>query len=172
MPLQIDIRYCGPDDDDSASSPWSTEIPWQILAEQAILAALSATGHDTSASPHPVIIELFLTDDIAMARLNGQFRGKPKPTNVLSFQAGSPTLLIDPATPILLGSIVLAYETCAAEALAQNKSFVAHVSHLIIHGTLHLLDYDHECDKDQSDMENIEQSIMAALNYPDPYGDS
>ncbi len=171
MPLHIDISHHAPDEDDGAAL-WPTDIPWPSVAKQAITAALSATGFDTSTSPHAVIMELFLTDNVAMARLNGQFRGTFKPTNVLSFQASSPGFVANLAAPLLLGSIILAYETCIAEALAQNKTFVAHITHLIVHGTLHLLDYDHECDKDAVEMENIERSAMATLNYPDPYGDS
>ncbi len=173
MTLHIEIRLGAPDQDEPDLQPhWSSTTDWQQLAGHAILAALTASDYGPYPDDVQVIVELFLTDNSAITRLNGTYRGKPQATNVLSFQATDRAGLARPVGPLLLGSIVLAYETCASEAAIQKKAFLAHVSHLIIHGTLHLLDYDHECDTKAVEMENIERLAMATLNYPDPYGDT
>ncbi|MCE3289269.1 MAG: ybeY [Caulobacter sp.] len=105
---------------------------------------------------------VLLTSDAAVAALNQQFRHKPGPTNVLSFPA--------PANPEnLLGDIALAYGVCASEAAEQGKTLADHLSHLTVHGVLHLAGYDHQTDDEAEAMENLERRVLAALGVSDPY---
>ncbi|MEM1100606.1 MAG: rRNA maturation RNase YbeY [Pseudomonadota bacterium] len=119
-------------------------------------------------------VALLAADDARVAELNAQFRGKPSPTNVLSWPTEERGAAHPGGTPRApetreLGDIALAYETCAREAEAQGKPFAAHVTHLIVHGTLHLLGYDHETEADAALMEGLEVEILGNLGYPDPY---
>ena len=127
-------------------------------------------------------IALLACDDTRIAALNGQFRGKPLATNVLSWpswdlaaeQDGAPPERPeqgDPNDAESLGDIAIAYETCAREAQEQGKAFGDHVTHLVVHSTLHLLGYDHIRDKDAALMEEIEIRILALLGVADPYAD-
>ena len=122
-------------------------------------------------------------DDGRIAGLNAQFRGKPVPTNVLSWPARDLTPdavgavpdrpeVGSAEAPESLGDIALAYETCAAEAAAAAKPMAQHVTHLIVHGLLHLLGYDHLTEPDAARMEALEVRILATLAIPDPYGDA
>ncbi len=113
-------------------------------------------------------------DDARIADLNRDFRGKPLPTNVLSWpsaERGAAQAGMPPAPPERadLGDIALAYETCMAEASAAGLPRDHHVLHLIVHGTLHLLGYDHEEEADGDLMESVETAILANLGVPDPY---
>lgn len=113
-------------------------------------------------------------DDARIAALNADFRGKPRATNVLSWPSVEHLPHEPGATPDLpdeeeLGDIAIAYETCLAEAQAQQKPVADHVTHLLVHATLHLLGYDHLNDPDAETMEAAERSILAELNIPDPY---
>lgn len=119
-------------------------------------------------------------DDARIATLNAQFRGKPAVTNVLSWPAedlaadaegDQPYLpgIGDPQDPLTLGDIALAYETCAREAAGAGKPMADHVTHLVIHGLLHCLGYDHVSDGDAARMEGAEVRILASLGLPDPY---
>lgn len=113
-------------------------------------------------------------DDARIAALNADFRGKPRPTNVLSWPSVEHVPHepgIPPALPDVdeLGDIAIAYETCVTEAHAQGKPFDDHVTHLLVHATLHLLGYDHENDPDAETMERSERSILKTLRIPDPY---
>ena len=103
-------------------------------------------------------------DDAAIQALNAQWRGKDKPTNVLSFP--TPGAL---AKKPLLGDIAIAYETVQREAIEQEKPFLDHVSHMIIHGFLHLIGYDHETRDEAEAMEALERRVAAALGISDPY---
>jgi probable rRNA maturation factor len=146
------------------------------LAETAARAALSHLGHPAET----LEISLLGCDDARIAVLNGAFRGKPKPTNVLSWPAwdlapeapgGPPD---DPETgtaeaPEPLGDIAIAWETCAREAEDQGKPMRDHVTHLVVHGCLHLLGYDHETEADAALMEGHEVAILASLGLSDPY---
>ena len=105
-------------------------------------------------------VTVLLTDDVRVRTLNREFRGKDKPTNVLSFPG---------AEPPYLGDIAIAYQTVVKEARAQAKSFAAHAAHLTVHGILHLLDYDHEGDAAAKIMETLEIQILAKLGMSDPY---
>lgn len=112
-------------------------------------------------------LSLVFTDNAAIRRLNAAWRGKDKATNVLSF----PAFALQPGEKpqALLGDVVLAYETVKAEAEAEHKALDHHISHLILHGMLHLLGYDHENDEEAEIMENLERQILSRLGIDDPY---
>lgn len=115
-------------------------------------------------------IAIRLTTDAELQNLNLQFRGMDKPTNVLSFAAldgDGPSVMA--GQPLLLGDIAIAAETVAREALEQKKTIPDHLSHMIIHGTLHLLGYDHEDPDEALEMEALERKILAAQGIADPY---
>lgn len=113
-------------------------------------------------------LSIALSSDDAVAELNGRYRGKPLPTNVLSFPAfGGPAP--PDAEPLPLGDIIIAYETVMQEARAEDKLVLSHLAHLVVHGILHLVGYDHETDDEAECMENLEREILASLTIPDPY---
>jgi probable rRNA maturation factor len=128
-------------------------------------------------SPQAAEISVQLSDDAQVHALNRDWRGKDKPTNVLSFPmldtAELAKLCTGPkeqaAPEILLGDIVLAHGVCASEAHEKQISVTAHMQHLVVHGTLHLLGYDHEQDYDAAQMEALEISILSGLGLPNPY---
>ena len=101
-----------------------------------------------------------LTDDAEVRQLNARWRGKDKPTNVLSFPAGD---------PVLIGDVVLAFQTVKREAAEQGKHFGDHLSHLVVHGALHLIGYDHVKARDAEAMEALERRVLAGLGIADPY---
>lgn len=113
-------------------------------------------------------LSLLFSDDAHVRALNRDWRGKDKPTNVLSFPA-FPTAPGGPLPP-MLGDIALAFETVAAEAALEGKPFDHHLTHLVVHGFLHLLGYDHEAADEAEEMEALERRILARLAIPDPYG--
>lgn len=116
-------------------------------------------------------IGLVLTDDAEMAGLNLRFRGRAGPTNVLSFPTGEAAPESNAGgPPALLGDVVVALETTAREARRDGKPVADHLQHLVVHGLLHLLGYDHEEEAAASGMEALEVDILACLGVPDPYG--
>lgn len=127
----------------------------------------------------PAELSVLATSDAAVARLNADFRGKPAPTNVLSWPAqplappapGQPPPRPEPDATgeLALGDIALAWETCAREAEIGGKPLADHATHLVVHAILHLLGYDHTCDEDAALMEGLETEILTALGLPDPY---
>jgi probable rRNA maturation factor len=139
------------------------------LAEAAATAALRGLG----LAPEGFQIAILGCDDARIAVLNADFRDKPQPTNVLSWPSEDrdPHDLPegDAADPEELGDIAIAYDTCAAEAAAQGKPFADHVTHLIVHATLHLLGHDHIDDAEAAEMEELEVRILDTLGIPDPY---
>jgi probable rRNA maturation factor len=145
------------------------------LAEAAATATLDRLGLDPSAFE----ISLMGCDDGRIAALNADFRGRPHPTNVLSWPsadrgapvAGEMPHLPRPAAggPLELGDIAIAYDTCAAEAAAAGRPLGDHVTHLVVHATLHLLGFDHSRDGDAALMEGIETEILGKMGLPDPY---
>ena len=131
-------------------------------AEVAIRRAIAESAQMVSAPKGEVAV--VLTDDAAVRNLNRIWRDIDAATNVLSFPA-KPT----PGAPTQLGDIVMAYETVAREAVAEAKPFDHHLSHLAVHGFLHLLGHDHEADHEANAMERLECAILARLDVPDPY---
>jgi probable rRNA maturation factor len=120
--------------------------------------------------PGQTELAVMLTDDSGIRRLNLNWRGIDKPTNVLSFPALPPTGPGGPDdAPRMLGDIAIAYETTRNEADDEQKPFEHHLSHLAVHGFLHLIGYDHESDDDAEAMESLEAEILAQLGIPDPY---
>lgn len=122
----------------------------------------------------PAEVSVVLADDPFMRRLNRDHRGKDRPTNVLSFPLGSATSRaangrVANGAPVLLGDVVLAYRTVRREARAENKSFDRHAAHLLVHGTLHLLGFDHLRAGAARVMEGHEVRILGRLGVPDPY---
>ncbi|MFA4937900.1 rRNA maturation RNase YbeY [Brevundimonas sp.] len=133
---------------------WTGALPeTEAVVERAALAALGKVEGD---------IVVLLTDDESVRELNARFRDKDRPTNVLSFPAP------ENAAPHL-GDIVLAYGVCATEAEAQGKTLADHLSHLVVHGVLHLLGRDHEDDAEAEEMEAEEREILAQIGVADPY---
>ena len=119
-------------------------------------------------------VSVVLTDDTAIRVLNRTWREIDKPTNVLSFPVAPPSRSGErwgrgAAPPPLLGDIVIAYETAAREAAEQDKPFSHHLAHLVVHGFVHLIGYDHDSDKAADEMECLEAAILARLDVPDPY---
>ena len=112
-------------------------------------------------------ISLLIVDEAEGAELNQQWRNKSGPTNVLSFPSDLPAELELP----LLGDLVICAPVVAREALEQKKSLNSHWAHMMVHGTLHLLGFDHIADDQAEEMESLETNILARLGYPDPYQD-
>ncbi len=121
--------------------------------------------------PHKVLVSLTFSNDAQIQALNKTYRQQDKPTNVLSFPAWDEEgLALLPRDCIIpLGDIFLAYETIELEAALQHKTFHEHLSHLIVHGTLHLLGYDHLTDEEALEMEALEVSILTYFSIPNPY---
>jgi probable rRNA maturation factor len=109
-------------------------------------------------------VSLLFTDDAHIRQLNAQWRGQDKPTNVLSFPGAG-----EIETAPLLGDIALAFETTAREAREQGKPLADHVAHLVVHGFLHLVGYDHKTDGEAEEMEALERAILKHMGVPDPY---
>ena len=138
---------------------WKTVPSLRKLARQAIKAAL--VDDDVS-------ISVLFTSDAEISGINKQWRGKARPTNVLSFPVSVETP-VPKGEPRPLGDIVMAYGTILKEATEQKKPVANHVSHLIVHGLLHLLGYDHEIDAEAEIMEAREVEILKKLGIEDPY---
>ena len=145
--------------------PVLDEAGWDDLATDAVRAALAANA--IAIDGRTIEVSLRLTDDAEVQQLNRQFRGKDRPTNVLSFPMDD----ADDAGPgeWMLGDMVLARETCVAEAAEKGISVTDHASHLIVHGTLHLLGHDHLDDTTAEAMEALETKILASLGIANPY---
>lgn len=112
-------------------------------------------------------ITIRIVDEEESATLNEQYRGKMGPTNVLSF----PYDPIPGITENLLGDLIICAPLVEAEAQAQHKTLIAHWAHLVVHGTLHLLGFNHECPKEAAEMEGLETELLLKLGFPPPYGD-
>jgi len=139
---------------------------YEALCHRALIAAIEAAVKLDG----PVEVSVLLSDDAAIQVLNRDWRGKDKPTNVLSFPASDNDGPVTGA-PELLGDIAVAFETTAREAVEQDKSLADHFSHLLVHGMLHLLGFDHETDADADEMEPLEIEILAGLGIASPYPD-
>ena len=147
---------------------WQTEPEAEAVIQRAVAAAAEIVDADVGEAE----LAVMLTDDAGIRTLNGNWRGIDKPTNVLSFPALQPSGPGGPDdAPRMLGDIAIAYETTRRQADDEQKPFDHHLSHLAVHGFLHLIGYDHEKDGDAEAMETLEQEILAQLGIPDPYPD-
>jgi probable rRNA maturation factor len=147
---------------------WQTEPDAEAVIHRAIAAAAEIADADIGEAE----LAVMLTDDAGIRTLNNNWRGIDKPTNVLSFPALQPTGPGGPDdAPRMLGDIAIAYDTTRREADEEQKPFDHHLSHLAVHGFLHLIGYDHEKDDDAEAMEALEREILAQLGIPDPYAD-
>ena len=145
---------------------WQAEPEAEATIERAIAAAAEFVTVDIGDSE----LAIMLTDDAGIQTLNRNWRGIDKPTNVLSFPALQPRgeRQADDA-PRMLGDIAIAYETTRKEADEEQKPFGHHLSHLAVHGFLHLIGHDHEKDQEAEIMEALEREILSQLGIPDPY---
>ena len=156
---------------------WPESDRWASLADKAVRAAI---GHSPErrflTEPATVEVSVKFTSDDEVQTLNRDYRQKDKPTNVLSFPMVQDDLLdtVDANSDdgeLLLGDIVLAHGVCVREAEEKGVSVEAHATHLVVHGTFHLLGYDHITDQDAEEMEAAEREVLAALGIDDPYAD-
>ena len=155
-----------------ADEDWDSSRSWERLARSAAQAAIAESAFPELAEDRPVEISVTLTGDEKVRELNAHWRGKDKPTNVLSFPMAderdlSRATLTD--SELLLGDIILARGVCEAEAAERGVSVEDHAAHLLVHGTLHLLGYDHHDDRDAADMEAREVRALARLGIANPY---
>jgi probable rRNA maturation factor len=144
---------------------WLEALPRaRTIVRRAVRATLAGSGQRLPRAGADVVVAL--AGDAELRRLNRIHRHKDKPTNVLSYPAGEPPRR---GGPLALGDIALARTTVLREARAQGKRPADHLAHLVVHGTLHLLGYDHEGDQDAARMEALEARILAGLGIADPY---
>jgi probable rRNA maturation factor len=145
---------------------WRRRVPDAARAvRRAARAALAGQGGNGDAAAAAATLTVALADDARLRALNHDFRGRDRPTNVLSFPDGAAR----PDGVVQLGDVALAFETCAAEARAQGKTLRAHLTHLVVHGVLHLLGHDHMRPDEARRMEALERVVLAGLGVADPY---
>ena len=154
IPVDIDIFV--------EAGAWPAEVELARLVDRAVAAAFAETGVSGASE-----LSVVFSDDAHIRTLNAEWRDKDKPTNVLSFPAFP--FPKDGPLPPMLGDIVLASETVSREAALEDKPLANHITHLVIHGLLHLLGHDHETDAEAEEMEAIERAALARLAIPDPY---
>ena len=142
---------------------WNQHEGFEALASEVIAAAVAVTKIKLAKGAE---VSLLLCDDARIREINREWRGLDKPTNVLSFPAAPRALL---AKSPAVGDIAIAHETVAREAVEEGKTFRDHYMHMVAHGFLHLLGYDHETDAEAEEMEGLEISILGALGVADPY---
>jgi len=165
MMLEIDIE---------ADAEWDSSTDWSRLVRSAAEAAVAESAFPQLAQAERAVeLSVRLTGDEEVRALNAQWRGKDKPTNVLSFPLADAEELeqAGEGPELMLGDIVLARGVCEREAAEKAIAFETHASHLLVHGTLHLLGYDHHGDDEAEDMESREVRALARLGIADPYGD-
>jgi probable rRNA maturation factor len=154
---------------------WDTGF--EDAARRAAWAALIAVfGDGAETSGGTLELGITLSDDDTVRALNRDHRGQDKPTNVLSFPLIDGPLPVPDArhpadAPLLLGDVILAWETVAREALEQGKSPAAHATHLVVHGVLHLLGHDHQTEAAADAMERLESAVLGRLGIADPYAE-
>ena len=152
------------------SGAWLAACPdVEALAETAVRAALRETEPPAGAA---IVVGIVLTDDAEQRELNRTYRGKDAPTNVLSFPLADLSAPVPAGSPVLLGDVVLAFETISREAAEQRKAFADHLCHLVVHGALHLLGFDHASDAEAASMEAREIVILKGLGVPAPYDET
>lgn len=155
--------------------PWPAATDWEALGQRAAEAALAQSPFaEWAGLPVAIEVAIRLATDEEVRALNHQYRDKDKPTNVLSFPMIQPDLL-ETVTQnsddgeAILGDIVLAHGVCASEAVDRAISVEDHATHLIVHGVLHLLGFDHQGDAEAEAMEEMERAALAQLGLHDPY---
>ena len=158
--IDISIEYAAWEDP-SLCAPYAH---WEAFFESITLHVLKNIP-DTSPTATEQHLSILLTDNETIQRLNQQFRGKDKPTNVLSFPPHD-SLIPDHQT---LGDLAFSFDVIKDEAAKDHKSFLNHMTHLTIHGILHLQGYDHIQDEEAEEMENLEIDLLSTLNIPNPY---
>jgi probable rRNA maturation factor len=156
-----------------ADEEWDSSRPWEPLVRKSAEAAIAESAYpDLAMSGRKVEISVRLTGDDEVRALNAKWRGKDKPTNVLSFPLAEEYELNDEnvvGRELLLGDIVLARAVCLSEAEEKGVSVEDHAAHLVVHGTLHLLGYDHRDDAEAAQMEEREARALARLGINNPY---
>ena len=157
-----------------ADEDWDSSRSWEPLVRDAAIAAVAESAFpQLASSPRAVELSVRLTGDEDVRALNAQWRGKDQATNVLSFPMADAHELAgtgNPGPEIMLGDIVLAHGVCVSEAAGKGVRVEDHAAHLIVHGTLHLLGYDHRDDAQAEDMEAREVRALARLGIANPYG--
>ncbi len=154
MTPQIDVTV--------ALETWSTAIAdVEDVCQRAAAAALAQSNRAAA----EIEISVLLCDDNTVSRFNSEYRGRAEPTNVLSFPIGC----ADAGSENHLGDVVIAFETVAAEAASSHLAIVDHLMHLVVHGVLHLLGYDHQSTREAEEMEALEVEILDRLGVADPY---
>lgn len=151
---------------------WGGETDWEALADRAVRAALALSAFAALADDARAIeVSVTLSSDEEVHALNRQWRDKDKPTNVLSFPMTAPdeVATLPLGMEAMLGDIILAQGVCAREAAEKRIPFSDHATHLVVHGTLHLLGYDHMDEQDAEEMEALERRVLANLGISDPY---
>lgn len=153
---------------------WPADTNWESLASRAVAAALAVSPYGSLADARfAVSVSVHFGSDNEVHALNRDYRDKDKPTNVLSFPMVAPDMLDALANTddgeVLLGDIMLAFQTCVAEAAEKGISLADHASHLVAHGTLHLVGYDHIEDAEAVHMEELEVKALANLGLDNPY---
>ena len=164
MMLEIDIE---------SDEEWDSSTDWSLLVRRAAESALAESAFPQLAQgSRPVEISVRLTGDDQVRALNAEWRGKDKPTNVLSFPLAEADELDNPGEgpELMLGDIVLAKGVCEREAAEKAIPVERHATHLLVHGTLHLLGYDHMDEASAADMEAREIKALERLGIADPYG--
>jgi probable rRNA maturation factor len=157
------------------SEEWDSSTDWGALSDRSVRAAIANSRFaELIEAALPIEVSVRFTSDDEVRSLNASYRGKDKPTNVLSFPMVEPELIDQIAVggegELLLGDIVLAHGVCLAEAADKGVPTEHHASHLVVHGTLHLLGYDHETgEADAEAMEAVERQALGALGIADPY---
>ena len=154
------------------AGPWADKLPGiEDRCRQVAAIALSTGAALVEGVPlERAELSLVLADDAMVQQLNLQYRGIDKTTNVLSFAALDDEDAPEPEDgPLLLGDVIIAYETTAREAEEEGKKFPDHLAHLVVHGVLHLLGFDHMEDDEAEEMEHLERSILGMLDIADPY---
>jgi len=158
-----------------ADAEWDSSKDWASLARSAATAAIAESAFPQLGQGERIVeLSVRLASDEEVHALNSQWRGKDKPTNVLSFPLTESEEFeqdMQGGPELMLGDIVLARGVCAAEAEEKKLPLVSHAAHLMVHGTLHLLGYDHMDDDSAGDMEAREIRALARLGIADPYGD-
>ena len=166
MMLEIDIE---------ADEEWDSSTDWSLLVRGAAEAAIAESAFpELIRAERAVELSVRLTDDEEVRALNSEWRGKDKPTNVLSFPMAETGDFISAnvaGQELLLGDIVLARGVCQREAAEKDIPVECHATHLLVHGMLHLLGYDHHDEGQAVDMERREVRALARLGIADPYGD-